>query len=123
MTLTHRQRRRYTAIWLAVLALALPRMMMPAGFMPAQTHEGRFTLIFCDPALRAAFGGHVHTHGHEHGGNDCPFAMSGGPALLAQFSAAAAPISVVGELLPVETAPLHFTRFHSAYGARAPPAV
>ena len=111
-----------TALLLAALALYAPRGLMPPGFMPGTNHAGRTILMFCDPALRTAFGGHVHTHGHDAAGGDfCPFGMSGGPALLADIRVANATAGVV-ERAPLTSHAPHFTtRPLSANRARAPP--
>src|SRR5258705_7015235 len=124
MTSLRARRRNYAAVLLAALALALPRLLVPPGFMPGSDHAGRFTLVFCDPALRAAFSGHVHSHGHDHsGGDSCPFGMSGGPALLPALAAAVVPVE--GASLNARPAAQSFqsTRQVHVYGARAPPTV
>ncbi|SRR5258705_4526690 len=112
------------AVLLAVLALALPRLLLPPGFMPASDHAGRFTLVFCDPALRAVFGGHVHSHGHDQaGGESCPFGMSGGPALLPALAAAVVPVEGADLGAPLAAQPFHSACQVHVYGARAPPSV
>jgi len=124
MTSLRTRRRNYAAVLLAALALALPRLLVPPGFMPGSDHSGRFTLIFCDPVLRAAFSGHVHSHGHDHsGGEACPFGMSGGPALLPAFAAAIVPVE--GPKLAALPAAQAFqsTSLVHDYGARAPPMI
>jgi hypothetical protein len=113
------------ALLLAALALALPRLLVPPGFMPGTDHEGRWQLVFCDPALRAALGGHVHSHGHDHAsGETCPFALSGGPAFLPVAVAAALPVETVAQLIARPTAhAIQDIRSDYAHGARAPPRV
>lgn len=109
---------------LAALALALPRLLLPPGFMPASDHAGRFTLVFCDPALRALFGGHVHSHGHDQaGGESCPFGMSGGPALLPAVATAAVPLEGVDAVAPLTAQSFQSSRQVHVYGARAPPLI
>ena len=124
MTPLRTRRSNCAAVLVAALAFALPRLLLPPGFMPASDHDGHFTLVFCDPALRAVFGGHVHSHGHDQaGGESCPFGMSGGPALLPAFAAAVVPVD--GAILDARPAaqsfrssgPIHI------YGARAPPLI
>ena len=123
MIISVRHCRHQATLLLLALAFALPRLLLPPGYMPGTDHSGHFALVFCDPTLRAAFSGHVHSHGSEHASGDtCPFAMSGGPALASE---------VLTTHLRAETrefAPAAvFTpavRTHSigANGARAPPA-
>lgn len=124
MNLKAKQRNRWAAFAVLALALALPRILVPPGFMPGMDHDGRWTLVFCDPALRAAFSGHVHSHGHDHSGSEvCPFGMTGGPALLPQLALASSPAALVEHVAPVTAQRFSNSRFHSAYGARAPPGV
>jgi hypothetical protein len=109
---------------LLLLALALPRLLVPPGFMPGMDHGGHAILVFCDPALRAAFSGHVHSHTDEHADNGtCPFGMSGGPALLMQPQVARIHLHLVAIAEPAIPSQSTATRFVSAHGARAPPQV
>lgn len=111
---------------LLATALALPRLLLPPGFMPGADHDGHWQLVFCDPALRAAFNGHVHSHGpgHDHNGNEaCPFGMSGGPALLAAQPALAQPVPMLQSAAASTDIVFVRTRRVSAHGARAPPLV
>ncbi|MGH8265615.1 MAG: DUF2946 family protein [Steroidobacteraceae bacterium] len=124
MTYLRATRRNYAAVLLAALALALPRLLLPPGFMPASDHAGRFTLVFCDPALRAVFGGHVHSHGHDQaGGESCPFGVSGGPALLPALSAAVVPVEGANLGTPPATQSFQSSGQVHVYGARAPPLI
>jgi hypothetical protein len=110
------------ALVLATLALYAPRGLMPEGFMPGMDHAGRPLLVFCDPELRAAFGGHVHTHGHGRAGSDlCPFGMSGGAALIAVAATASTFTDNSDSIVPAACAPLIGRRTSAAHGARAPP--
>jgi hypothetical protein len=117
-----RHRRHRATLLLLALAFVLPRLMVPPGYMPGADPAGHWTLVFCDPALRAAIGSHVHSHGSRHAGGDtCPFGMTGGPALLPQVATASL-CSEVHELTLVTTiAPATRTRSIAANGARAPP--
>lgn len=109
---------------LAALAFALPRLLLPPGFMPASDHAGRFTLVFCDPALRAVFGGHIHSHGHDQAGSEsCPFGMSGGPALTPAVTAAVVPVEAIVSGTPLAAQPFQSSREVHVYGARAPPLI
>jgi hypothetical protein len=109
---------------LLALTVALPRLLLPPGFMPGSDHAGNFTLVFCDPALRAAFSDHVHSHGHDHaGGESCPFGMSGGPALQPAFAAAVLPVEgASASALPFAQS-FRSVRLVHVYGARAPPPI
>jgi hypothetical protein len=124
MTPLRAHRKNCAAVLLAALTLALPRLLLPPGFMPGSDHTGRFTLVFCDPALRAAFSGHVHSHGHDHaGGESCPFGMSGGPALLPAIAAAAVPVEGTTVSLRAAAQSFQSTGQVHVYGARAPPPI
>jgi len=121
-----RPQRKFATLLLLATALALPRLLLPPGFMPGADHDGHWQLVFCDPALRAAFNGHVHSHGsgHDHGASEaCPFGMSGGPALFAAQPALVQPVPTLQST--VASADSAFVRIlHvSAHGARAPPLV
>jgi hypothetical protein len=118
-----RRRRHRATLLLLALAFALPRLLLPPGYMPGSDHTGHFTLVFCDPALRAAFSAHVHSHGSGHAsGESCPFALSGGPALVSEPSLARfRPETPEPTLVAIITAAAR-TRAIAANGARAPPA-
>ncbi|HZF14849.1 MAG TPA: hypothetical protein VE046_02805 [Steroidobacteraceae bacterium] len=119
-----RSHRQYAASLLLATALALPRLLLPPGFMPGADHAGHWRLVFCDPVLRAASSGHVHSqgHGHDHGASEaCPFGMSGGPALLAAQAPAAARGSMFRSVQVNSDSVFAHTRHISANGARAPP--
>ena len=112
------------ALLLATLALYAPRGLLPEGFMPGMDHAGRPRLVFCDPDLRAVFGGHVHTHGHSHGhaGSDlCPFGMSGGAALLAVVATSDTFADISTAVASPAVTPASGRRANAAHGARAPP--
>ena len=124
MTILRTRGTNCAAVLLAALALALPRLLLPPGFMPASDHAGHFTLVFCDPALRAVFGGHVHSHGHDQaGGESCPFGMSGGPALLPVLAAAVVPVEGANLGAPPATQSFQSSSQVHVYGARAPPPI
>ncbi len=121
-----RPQRKFAALLLLATMLALPRLLLPPGFMPGADHDGHWQLVFCDPALRAAFNGHVHSHGHghDHGGSEaCPFGMSGGPALFAAQPAVAQPVPLLQSTATGTDAVFVRNRHVSANGARAPPLV
>jgi hypothetical protein len=124
MGMTRACHRKSAAVLLAALALALPRLLVPPGFMPGMDHAGHAILVFCDPSLRAAFSGHVHSHTEEHAdGGACPFGMSGGPALLAEPPSARLDPKVVVIAEPAMTAGPAIVPLVSSHRARAPPRV
>jgi hypothetical protein len=122
MSISVGHRRHQATLLLLALAFALPRLLLPPGYMPGTDHSDHFALVFCDPALRAAFSGHIHSHGSEHASGDtCPFAMSGGPALLSEASSAHHRAET-RDLAPATVfTPALRTRSIAANGARAPP--
>jgi hypothetical protein len=119
------QKSRRALILLAALALVLPRLLVAPSYMPGLAADGRLSVVACDPDLRALLGDeHAYHQGHSHAdGENCPFGMSGAPAL-ASVALPVTPAPDAGSLLlPTAIAATAGERFLSAHRARAPPCV
>jgi len=83
--------------------MLLLRALVPAGYMLAP-EDGRLALVLCDAgAPRGAHHHDAHHPGpHTHGGPNCPYAQSSGPAPLADAPTATAAAIAARVRLPAE---------------------